>query len=244
MKILGVIPSRYGSTRFPGKPLVDIGGKPMIQRVYEQCKKAKFLSKVVVATDDDRIFEVVSSFGGEVIMTSSSHQSGTDRCNEVVNKIGADFDVVINIQGDEPFINPEQVDQLCDCFNDPKTEIATLIKPITSEEELFNPNRPKVDIDQNNFAKMFSRDAIPSLPGIKKESWIKEHLFYKHIGIYGYKKSVLEKISVLPQSQLELKERLEQLRWLENGYAIKVATTSYEAIAIDCPEDLEKITFK
>ncbi len=243
MKILGIIPSRYASSRFPGKPLIDIDGKSMIQRVYEQAKKANSLTDVIVATDDDKIFKHVQSFGGNVVMTSTSHESGTDRCAEVLEK-SEGFDVVLNIQGDEPFINPEQINQLSACFNDEKTDIATLIKEIKTEEELFNPNRPKVDFDKNNFAKMFSRNVIPELPNIKKEDWIKEHTFYKHIGIYGYRSDVLSKISKLPQSPLEIKERLEQLRWLENDFAIKIATTEYEAVAIDTPQDLEKITFK
>lgn len=244
MKILGVIPSRYASTRFPGKPLIDINGKSMIQRVYEQAKKATALYEVVVATDDDRIFNHVKSFGGKVIMTSPSHESGTERCAEVLGKLDTNFDVVINIQGDEPFINPEQINQLCSCFDDEKTDIATLIKKIDAEEELFNPNRPKVEIDSNNFAVMFSRNAIPDLPNTKKENWLSKHIFYKHIGIYGYRNDVLAKISELPPSPLEQKERLEQLRWIENNYAIKVAVTTHEAIAIDTPEDLEKITFQ
>ncbi len=243
MKILGIIPSRYASTRFPGKPLIDIDGKTMIQRVYEQAKKVSSLLEVVVATDDHRIFEHIQSFGGNVIMTSDSHESGTDRCAEVLKKSRDNFDVVINIQGDEPFINPEQINQLCSCFNDTKTDIATLVKKIDSEEDLFNPNRPKVHFDDNNFALMFSRNVIPELPNVKKEELIKKHTFFKHIGIYGYRSEVLTKISQLPQSPLEKKERLEQLRWLENDYAIKVATTEYEAVAIDTPEDLEKITF-
>ena len=244
MKILGIIPSRYASTRFPGKPLIDIDGKTMIQRVYEQAKKATSLSEVVVATDDGKIFEHVNSFGGNVVMTSSSHESGTDRCAEVLEKSISEFDVVLNIQGDEPFINPEQINQLSACFNDSKTDIATLIKEIKTEDELFNPNRPKVHFDSDNFALMFSRNVVPELPNVKKEDWINEHTFYKHIGIYGYRSGVLAKISKLPQSPLEKKERLEQLRWLENDFAIKIATTEYEAVAIDTPEDLEKITFK
>ena len=243
MKILGIIPSRYASTRFPGKPLIDIDGKSMIQRVYEQAKKANSLTEVVVATDDDRIFNHVNSFGGNVVMTSSSHESGTDRCAEVLEKYEVQFDVVLNIQGDEPFINPEQINQLAACFEDEKTDIATLIKEIKTEEELFNPNRPKVDFDKNNFAKMFSRSVIPELPNIKKEDFFKKHTFYKHIGIYGYRSDVLAQISKLPQSPLEVKERLEQLRWLENNYSIKINITNYEAVAIDTPEDLEKITF-
>lgn len=244
MKTLGIIPSRYASTRFPGKPLIDIAGKSMIQRVYEQAKKATSLSEVVVATDNDRIFDHVKYFGGNVVMTASSHESGTDRCAEVLNKIEDNFDIVINIQGDEPFINPEQINQLCTCFEDTKTEIATLIKKIDTEEELFNPNRPKVDVDENSFAKMFSRNAIPEMFNLDKKTWLSKQTYYKHIGIYGYRSSILKKISQLPYSSLEIKERLEQLRWLENGYQIKVAITEFEAIAIDTPNDLEKITFK
>ncbi|NQX98446.1 MAG: 3-deoxy-manno-octulosonate cytidylyltransferase [Flavobacteriales bacterium] len=244
MKTLGIIPSRYASTRFPGKPLIDINGKTMIQCVYEQAKKASSLSQVIVATDDKRIFEHVNSFGGNVIMTADSHESGTDRCAEVLKKIDEKFDVVINIQGDEPFINPEQINQLSVCFEDDKTDIATLIKKINTKEELFNPNRPKVEIDENGFAKMFSRNAIPKLPNTEKKDWLATHNFYKHIGIYGYRSNILKKISQLPQSPLEIEERLEQLRWLENNCAIKVAITEYEAIAIDTPEDLKKITFK
>jgi 3-deoxy-manno-octulosonate cytidylyltransferase (CMP-KDO synthetase) len=244
MKVLGIIPSRYASTRFPGKPLIDIDGKTMIQRVYEQAKKATSLAEVVVATDNEKIFEHVTSFGGNVVMTSSSHESGTDRCAEVLDKFDEGFDVVINIQGDEPFINPEQINQLCACFKDDKTDIATLIKKIDSEEELFNPNRPKVAVDENSFATMFSRNAIPELINTEKTEWLSKQTFFKHIGIYGYRSAVLKKISQLPPSPLEIKERLEQLRWLENNYKIKVAITSFEAIAIDTPSDLEKITFK
>lgn len=244
MNILGVIPSRYSSTRFPGKPLIDIGGKTMIQRVYEQAKKSESLSEVVVATDDGRIFKEVKNFGGNVMMTSSSHESGTERCNEVLEKSTKSFDVVVNIQGDEPFINPGQIDQLCACFNDKKTDIATLVKEIKDNEELFNPNRPKVEIDKNSFASMFSRETIPVLKNIDKKEWINHFKFFKHIGIYGYKSAVLNEICQLAPSPLEIKERLEQLRWLENNYKIKVAETSFEAIAIDTPEDLKKITFK
>jgi 3-deoxy-manno-octulosonate cytidylyltransferase (CMP-KDO synthetase) len=241
MKTLGIIPSRYASTRFPGKPLIDINGKTMIQRVYEQAKKASCLSEVVVATDDTKIFDHIVSFGGKVVMTADSHESGTDRCAEVLNKMKEDFDVVINIQGDEPFIDPEQINQLSSCFEDDKTDIATLIKKIDTEEELFNPNRPKVAVNTNNFALMFSRGVIPELSGVDKDKWFSKQAYYKHIGIYGYRSKVLNEISKLPPSPLEIKERLEQLRWLENGYKIKVAATSFEAIAIDTPADLEKL---
>ncbi len=239
MKFLGVIPARYQSTRFPGKPLVEINGKTMIQRVYEQTKKSVCLSKVVVATDDARIFDEVKKFGGNVLMTSSAHESGTERCNEVLEKATAPYGVVVNIQGDEPFIDPKQIDLLCSCFDDEQTDIATLIKKITTNEELFNPNRPKVELTKNSFAKMFSREAIPALNDIPRENWLDNHTFYKHIGIYGYRAKVLSEICKLSPSPLEQKERLEQLRWLENGYQIKTAVTDIEAFAIDTPEDLE-----
>lgn len=244
MKAIGIIPSRYESTRFPGKPLVEINGKTMIQRVYEQSKKASSLLDVVVATDDDRIFNHVKSFGGKVVMTSSNHVSGTERCAEAVGKLSSNFDIVINIQGDEPFIDPEQINQISSCFDDPKTDIATLIKKINSVEELFNPNRPKVEIGEDNFAKMFSRSAIPEIPNTGKKDWLSSRVFFRHIGIYGYRVDVLTKISQLPISLLEEKERLEQLRWLENNYAIKVAETEHAAIAIDTPEDLKNLIIK
>lgn len=238
MKILGIIPSRYASTRFPGKPLVEIQGKSMIQRVYEQAKKASSLSEVLVATDDERISKHVIDFGGKVILTSSSHQSGTDRCAEVINKINDAYDVVINIQGDEPFINPEQINQLCACFDNQNTQIATLIKKITADE-LFNENKPKVIKSVDDFAIYFSRHPIPFFRGVEKENWLKEHTYYKHIGIYGYTTETLKKITQLPLSLLEKAEGLEQLRWLENGYKIKVAETNLEANSVDTPEDLK-----
>ena len=244
MNILGVIPSRYASTRFPGKPLIDIDGKTMIQRVYEQAKKASSLIDVVVATDDDRIFKEVRRFGGNVVMTSPSHESGTERCNEVLENFSSKIDVVVNVQGDEPFVDPEQINQLCSCFDDKHTDIATLVKEIKDNEELFNPNRPKVEIGENGFAKMFSRDAIPVIKGVKKTEWLNQQKYYKHIGLYGYRVAVLRKICKLTPSPLEIKEQLEQLRWLENNYKIKVAETTFEAIAIDTPEDLKKIAFK
>jgi len=244
MKILGIIPSRYGSTRFPGKPLINIDGKSMIQRVYEQVIKTGHLTEVVVATDDNRIFNHVKSFDGKVVMTSSSHESGTDRCAEVISVLKEDYDVVINIQGDEPFINPLQINQLCNCFDDIKTDIATLIKKIDSTEELFNDNKPKVVKSENDFAIYFSRNPIPFFRGVEREKWINKHVYYKHIGIYGYRTTVLKKITKLKPSSLELAEGLEQLRWLENGFAIKVAKTDIEAASIDTPEDLKNISFK
>ena len=236
MKILGVIPARYASTRFPGKPLVDIKGKTMIQRVYEQSMLAN-LNKVVVATDDERIAAEVSRFGGEFVMTASAHQSGTDRCAEVVQNLSG-YDIVINIQGDEPFIDPKQINLICDCFKDENVQLATLIKEIHNEEELFNPNVPKVVIGDQQQALYFSRHPIPYL---RNPAHV--HQFYKHIGIYGYKTATLLEITKLKPSALELAESLEQLRWIENGYQIQTKLTDIETIAIDSPNDLLKINF-
>lgn len=241
MKILGIIPARYGSTRFPGKPLIDINGKSMIQRVYEQAKSCTNLNEVVVATDDQRIFDHIKSFNGNVEMTSDKHESGTDRCAEVVEKVSQTYDVVINIQGDEPYIDPTQITQLCECFKDEKTDIATLIKKIETTEDLFNENKVKVVKSSADFAIYFSRNPIPFVKGEAKENWLEKQTYYKHIGIYGYRFEVLQKVTKMPLSILEKAEGLEQLRWLENGLFIKVAETQLEAIAIDSPEDLKKI---
>ena len=243
MRILGVIPARYASTRFPGKPLVDIQGKTMIQRVYEQALKSIKLDDVVVATDDERILLHVRSFDGRAILTSKEHQSGTDRCAEVSEKLPG-FDVIINIQGDEPFIDPTQIDLLCKCFDSDETQLATLIKKITSAEELNNPNSPKVIVNKNSEAIYFSRAAIPYLRNAETPVWTNHHTFFKHIGIYGYRSDVLSVITELPISSLEQAESLEQLRWIENGFKIKVAETSIETLAIDTPEDLRKIPVK
>jgi 3-deoxy-manno-octulosonate cytidylyltransferase (CMP-KDO synthetase) len=240
MKTLGIIPARYASTRFPGKPLVEINGKSMIRRVYEQALKCKKLDAVVVATDDQRIADEVSSFGGKFHLTSASHQSGTDRCAEVV-KAHTGYDIVINIQGDEPYINPDQIGLLVSCFDTHTVQLATLIKEIHSEEELFNINQPKVVINALKEAIYFSRQTIPFLRGIEKQEWLKKHRFYKHIGIYGYTRNTLLEITKLPPSALELAESLEQLRWIENGYTIQAAVTTLETVAIDTPEDLKKI---
>ncbi|MGB0916164.1 MAG: 3-deoxy-manno-octulosonate cytidylyltransferase [Flavobacteriales bacterium] len=228
-KIVGIIPSRYASSRFPGKPLVDIAGKSMIQRVYEQASKASSLSDVIVATDDQRIFKHVQSFGGKVVLTSGKHESGTDRCAEVVSNLDG-VDVVINIQGDEPFIEPEQIDQLAACFEDLKTNIATLCKKIELEVDLHNNTVVKVKRSNSNEALDFSRKAFSSL----EES-------YKHIGIYAYRVDTLKTISQLPQSQRELDEKLEQLRWLDNGFEIQLAETEHESNSVDTPEDLEAL---
>jgi 3-deoxy-manno-octulosonate cytidylyltransferase (CMP-KDO synthetase) len=238
MKIIGIIPSRFGSSRFPGKPLIDLVGKSMIQRVYEQACKAKSLTKVIVATDDQRIYDHILSFGGNVMMTSSDHQSGTDRCNEVIEKLNEEVDVVINIQGDEPFINPEQIDLLAKCFDGKNTELATLITQTEDPNQIHNINRIKVVIDKNDVALYFSRAALPFMKGTQPGEWGAIHLYYLHIGIYGYRADILKAITKLPMSSLEKAESLEQLRWLENGYRIKVAHTNHDSYSIDSPEDV------
>lgn len=241
MKILGIIPARFASTRFPGKPLVDIQGKPMIQRVYEGASKAGSLSALLVATDDDRIARAVDDFGGKVVMTSSEHRTGTDRCLEALEKAGGAYDIVINIQGDEPFVEAAHIDLVAGCFVRKDTQISTLIKRITSEKELFDPNKPKVLTDVDSKAIYFSRAAIPYFRGEDPSAWLTMHSYYKHIGIYGYRTEVLRKITALPQSGLELAESLEQLRWLENGYNIQTAITEVEAFSVDTPDDLSKL---
>ena len=239
-KIIGIIPARYGSTRFPGKPLAVVAGVTMIERVYVQAKKSKRLDEVVVATDDTRIETVVKSFGGRVVMTSDKHQSGTDRCVEALKNITGTWDIAINIQGDEPFIFPEQIDQLIQCFDDGKTDIATLVKKIGSREEIYNPNVVKVIRSKNHEALYFSRAQVP-FNRTGGEDLLIPATYYKHIGIYGYRIDTLYKLAALPQSSLELTESLEQLRWMENGYRIMTAVTAYENTAIDTPEDLEGI---
>jgi 3-deoxy-manno-octulosonate cytidylyltransferase (CMP-KDO synthetase) len=241
MKFLGVIPARFASTRFPGKPLADLLGKPLVVRVYERV--AGSVDELVVATDDQRIFDVVRAHGGKAVMTSSDHRSGTDRCFEAYRNQGITFDVVINIQGDEPFIQLSQIELLKDCFRDEDAQIATLVKPFpagTAFEELLNPNTPKVVLNARRQAIYFSRSVIPYIRGKKPEEWMESHVFYKHIGIYAYRAEVLEAITALPQSPLEIAESLEQLRWIENGYRIKVGITEEETIGVDTPEDLEK----
>lgn len=241
MKFIGIIPARYASTRFPGKPLADMKGKYMIQRVYEQARKV--LDHVCVATDDDRIFNAVQSFGGEVVMTSAQHRSGTDRCFEAYRTLGGHEDVVINIQGDEPFIKPEQIESLIACFDSPQIQIATLVRPFEASEgyeALANPNSPKVVLNERHEALYFSRSVIPYLRGVEPAEWLARHTYYKHIGMYGYRADVLGQITCLPQSSLELAESLEQLRWLQNGYTIKIGITTQETIGIDTPADLEK----
>lgn len=241
MKFTGIIPARYASTRFPGKPLVDMKGKTMIQRVYEQVSIV--LDSVYVATDDSRIYETVEAFGGRAIMTSEKHRSGTDRCEEAYYKIGEKSDVIINIQGDEPFIKPCQIEEIMKCFDSEDTQIATLVKAFDSTDEwdvLMNPNSPKVVLNDKNEAMYFSRSIIPYLRNIPRQEWLLNHVFYKHIGMYAYRVDVLKEITKLPQSTLELAESLEQLRWLQNGYKIKVGITTQETIGIDTPDDLGK----
>ncbi len=240
MEILGIIPARYASTRFPGKPLTDIHGKSMIRRVYEQALQAG-LAEVVVATDDDRIREHVEGFGGNVVMTAEHHQSGTDRCFEAYKALDKPYEYIINIQGDEPFIKPEQINLVAACFENPQTQLATLIKKIETAEELFNVNAPKVVINHAKEALYFSRQPIPYCRNIPNDIWHKQHTYFKHIGIYGYRADILEQITQLPPSALELAESLEQLRWLENGFRIATALTTYETIGIDTPEDLQKV---
>lgn len=241
MKFIAIIPARYASTRFPAKPLALLGGRPIIERVYKQVAKA--VDDVVVATDDERILAAVESFGGRAVMTSVSHRSGTDRCYEALCKVGGGFDAVINVQGDEPFIQPSQIEAVKRCFDNPSTDIATLVKPFAAEDGLAaleNPNSPKVVIDANSHAIYFSRSVIPYLRGVEREKWLDSHTFYKHIGMYAFRADVLRQVTSLPQSPLELAESLEQLRWLENGYKIGVGISDVETVGIDTPEDLAR----
>lgn len=241
LKFIVIIPARYASTRFPGKPLALLGGKPMIQRVYEQV--AGVVEDVVVATDDERIYNAVEAFGGRVVMTSANHKSGTDRCWEAYQKQGEEFDVVINVQGDEPFIAHSQLKAIMACFEDEVTDIATLVKPFTEEDGLAaleNPNSPKVVLDKQSRAIYFSRSVIPYLRGVEREQWLKTHTYYKHIGMYAFRADVLREVTSLAQSPLELAESLEQLRWLENGYKIGVGISNVETVGIDTPEDLQR----
>jgi len=238
--ILGVIPARYASSRFQGKPLVNILGKSMIQRVYEQTKKSKHLDEVVVATDDERIFNHVKSFGGQVVMTEANHPSGTDRCYEAFKKFGKDFKYIINIQGDEPFIDPSQIDLLVDVC-DGKTELATLMISVDSHEVLFDTGEVKITMNNKNEALYFSREVIPHIKGVDKKDWHKHFLYYRHVGMYAYRADILKEITTLKISSLEKAESLEQLRWLENGFKIKLAITDFDSHCIDAPEDIEKV---
>lgn len=241
-RFAAIIPARYASSRFPGKPLALIGNKPMVQRVYEQSSKS--LDVVYVATDDKRIFDTVINFGGKAVMTSPYHQSGTDRCAEAAGRITAEtgkpIDIIINIQGDEPFIKPEQINLLMQCFSDEKVEIATLVRKTEPGEDIFNPNQPKVILNSEGDAMYFSRAAIPYIRDTEMTEWSKKIAYYKHIGLYAYRRETLNKITLLPRSPLEISESLEQNRWLENGFQIRTAVTLWESIGIDTPGDLEK----
>ena len=243
MRVLALIPARYASTRFPAKPLALLGGRPIIQHVYERVSRL-FPHSTFVATDDERIAQCVASFGGRYIMTGTHHRSGTDRCCEALRKApGGPYDIVINIQGDEPFIHESQIQTVAEAFNDPDTQIATLVKPFALQAGLTaleNPNSPKVVVSPEGRALYFSRSVIPFLRGVPREEWLSRHTFYKHIGLYAYRPEVLAAITSLPQSPLELAESLEQLRWLEAGYNIRVGLTDTETIGIDTPEDLCK----
>jgi 3-deoxy-manno-octulosonate cytidylyltransferase (CMP-KDO synthetase) len=241
VQILGIIPARYASTRFPAKALADIGGKSMIRRVYEQSCQATHLSQVIVATDDERILDHVHQFGGKAVMTSEDHQSGTDRCFEALTLMGGKYDYVINIQGDEPFISPEPIDSLAEVL-DGKTELATLVKVIDDFDILCNVNVPKAVLNKRQEVLYFSRQTIPYVRGLETENWMENNTFYKHIGIYAYRVDVLEEITRLEVSSLERAEALEQLRWLENGYAIKAVITTDDSHGVDTPDDLERVT--
>ena len=240
MKTIAIIPARYASTRFPGKPLVDIGGQTMIERVYRQVQQAR-VQEVVVATDDERIAEAVRQFGGRVEMTAADHPSGTDRCAEVAARFSGAFDVVVNVQGDEPFINPEQIDLVCAPFAHPEVEIASLCKRITHESELYNPNVVKVVSGTTGDAICFSRLPLPYLRNIPDNEWLSQGMHYKHLGVYAFRLPVLQELTRLPQGKLELAESLEQLRWLENGYRIRMCETTHETLAIDTPADLDHV---
>lgn len=245
MKFTAVIPARYASTRFPGKPLAMLGGKTVIQRVYEQA--ACMLSEVYVATDDERILSAVEAFGGRAVMTRTDHKSGTDRIEEAVEKIEEHRknkeergDVIINIQGDEPFVQPSQIKTLMALFDNPETQIGTLGKPFESMEAVQNPNSPKIVTDHRGFALYFSRSVIPFIRGVEVKDWLSHYPFLKHLGVYAYRREVLAEITKLPQGVLEKAESLEQLRWLENGYRIRVGMTDVETVGIDTPADLER----
>ena len=241
MKVIAIIPARYASTRFPGKPLAILGGKTVIRRVWEQVSRV--IDDVAVATDDRRIAEAVEAFGGRAVITSPDHRSGTDRCYEAYTIIDEEYDVVVNVQGDEPFISPSQIRALTACLDDERTDMATLVKPFAPSdgiEALENPNSPKVVIDNESRAIYFSRSVIPYLRGVERSEWLARHTFYKHIGMYAFRRDALREVTSLPQSSLERAESLEQLRWLENGYKIGVGITDIETVGIDTPEDLAR----
>ncbi len=239
MKVLGIIPARYGSSRFPGKPLIDLKGKTMIQRVYEGAKKSTLLSDLIVATDDQRIVDEVKRFGGNVLLTKESHPSGTDRCGEIASQY-TDIDVIVNIQGDEPLVDYRQLDALISAFEDAKTKIATLgIKDVTLED-INNTNRIKIVVDHKQNALYFSRSAIPNFANSKGNP-LEIYPFFRHIGLYAYRSSVLKELVELQPTKLETIESLEQLRWLYYGYSIRVVETTIETPNIDVPEDVKKV---
>lgn len=238
MNFTAIIPARYASTRFPGKPLALLGNKPVIQHVYEQATSV--LNEVWVATDDSRIREAVEKFGGRVVMTRADHKSGTDRIEEAAEKTGTQADVVINIQGDEPFVQPSQIKTLMQLFDNADTQIGTLGKHFENIEAVNNPNSPKIVTDKQGFALYFSRSVIPYIRGAQDNEWLSHFPFLKHLGLYAYRREVLHEITQLPQSSLEIAESLEQLRWLENGYCIRVGLTDVETVGIDTPEDLQR----
>ncbi len=239
--IVGIIPARYASTRFPGKPLIDIKGKTMLERVYAQASKSKSLAKVVVATDDERIYNHVKNFNGNVVMTAVHHPSGTDRCMDALIQLKEEYNYVVNIQGDEPFIEPEQIDELAAVLQDGTTELATQMIAVDSYEMLFDKGEVKIVLNTNNEAMYFSRMVIPFIKGVDEKEWHTQHQYYRHVGMYAYRKDILEMITKLPVSSLEKAESLEQLRWIENGFAIKCVLTKYESHCIDTPEDVERV---
>lgn len=239
--IAGIIPARYASTRFPGKPLIAIEGKSMIQRVYEQARKSKALAEVVVATDDRRIYDHVKAFGGEAVMTAADHPSGTDRCYEALQQLKEPYQYVINIQGDEPFIDPEQIDELATVLQDGTAELATQMIPVTSHDVLFDMGEVKIVLNDKMEALYFSRMVIPYIKGVEQAEWHRHHMYYRHVGMYAYRADILGQITKLPVSPLEKAESLEQLRWLEAGFKIKCAVTRFDSHCIDTPEDVEKV---
>ncbi|MGM9714379.1 MAG: 3-deoxy-manno-octulosonate cytidylyltransferase [Prevotella sp.] len=243
MRFIAIIPARYASTRFPGKPLAILGGKPVIEHVYNQTRR--IIDDVYVATDDSRIYAAVTAFGGRAVMTSPEHKSGTDRVEEAVARVSAErgetWDVVVNVQGDEPFIHPRQIETVMACFDDPDTQIATLGMPFGNNmEAIENPNSPKIAVTVNRFALYFSRSVIPYSRGVERKDWGAAYPYLKHIGLYAYRRDVLGQVTQIPPSPLEKAESLEQLRWLEHGYRIKVGLTDMETIGIDTPEDLRR----
>jgi 3-deoxy-manno-octulosonate cytidylyltransferase (CMP-KDO synthetase) len=243
MRFIAIIPARYASTRFPGKPLAEIGGKPMIQHVYERTNA--YFEYAVVATDDERIAEAVRAFGGDVVMTRTTHRSGTERCAEALNiaeaSYATEFDVVVNVQGDEPFVSGDHLEKIKGAFDSADVQIATLVKKFGEGEDIFNPNSPKVVVSADWRALYFSRSPIPYIRNAEQSDWQRTGLYYKHIGLYAYRAHILREIVALPSGHLETAESLEQLRWLEHGYAITVRETTAETLAVDTPEDLERV---